>query len=146
MNIRPTRDWNKMRGILIHPELYGQDTEALQSGTQNPAVTPLMVSDDGDCVAVYMLINTSPNVYEIHCHILPEHMGKYSERATRMAVNWAWNHLNMRRLEAVIPTKFPEMFKHAMTMVFALREVLHNGFRLGGRTYASYRMVKYNGK
>ena len=139
----------------MHPEVYSRvmededspnwvSEETLEAAMREPFVTPLLVSTADVPVAVYALFEKGTGVYEMHAHVLPEHRIEYADSASRMALHWAWNHLNMRRLEAVIPTKFPDVFKHALKMGFVLRDVLDNDFRQGGRTYASYYMVMYS--
>ena len=157
LNIELTRDWNKLRGILMHPEIQDRamedknspgwfSEEEIAAGMQDPVATPLLVSGGGTPVAVYVLVAKAPGVYEGHAHVLPEHRAEYAVSATRAAIQWAWNHLNMRRLEAVIPTKFPDVFKHCLKVGFVLRDIIEqvpNSYRQDGRTYALYYMVMH---
>ena len=120
--------------------------EEIADAMQDPVATPLLVSGGGTPVAVYVLAAKAHGVYEVHAHVLPEHRAEYADSASRAVNQWIWNHLNIRRLEVVIPTKFPDVFKHALKMGFVLRDIIEqvpNSYRQDGRTYALYYMVMH---
>lgn len=160
MKVVECREWETVSKVLMNPDILErvvQDTDPqshkeqediLEKALTNPSFVPLSVSTDtGILVGIYILMQTvHPEVYEIHINILPEQREEYALGATRSVLFWVKENLSARKLEILVPVKFPRMYKHLMTSGFILRDVLYTGFRQDGRDHSRYYMVLYLGK
>lgn len=109
MTFEPTTDLELVRTIVTHPKLYPMLSDDFSPAREeyvpleHPAVTYLLAKDGQEVLGLWMLVEQSPVITEVHTCLLPSSWGARAAAAAKGGMSWVFEHTGVQLLITHVP-------------------------------------------
>lgn len=136
MIIERSKDYDLIDSILNIPEIL----DAISSKKlKEPFKTPrddniyYLLPIEDEVLGVFIVHKDSSCSYKIHANIPIKHRKRYSEEACNKVLEWIWANIKTNKINAHIPTIFPNVIERALKCGFEIEGIIKRHYLRDGK-------------
>lgn len=137
MKIERTKDYDLVDSILNIPHILETISPSKLDKpfktARDDRVYYLLPIHDDEVVGVFIVHRDSPCSYKIHANIPKQYRIEHSESACNSVIEWIWENINTNKINAEIPTIYPNVIERSLKSGFELEGILRKYYLKEGQ-------------